>query len=99
LRPFKGRKNKEEMTNADKIAENLVYAAANEKSLAAMAMIMDRLEGKPQQQRDVTISDKQDVRDQLLKEGRRRLVAMEARLTAFSGPRPRLRSSGNSAHC
>jgi hypothetical protein len=46
-----------------------------------MAMIMDHLEGKPQQQRDVTISDKRDVRDQLLKEGRRRLVAMEARRT------------------
>jgi hypothetical protein len=41
VRPFKGKGSKEEMTNADKIAENLVAAAGKNASLPAIAIIMD----------------------------------------------------------
>jgi hypothetical protein len=51
LRPFQGKDSKEEMTNADKIAEVLVEAAANG-SLAHALAVMDRVEGKPTQRLD-----------------------------------------------
>ena len=64
------------MTNADNIAENLVAAAAKDASLAAIAMIMDRLEGKPQQQRDLTSSDKRGVREWTIEELDRRIAEL-----------------------
>jgi hypothetical protein len=67
------------MTNADNIAENLVAAAAKDASLAAIAMIMDRLEGKPQQQqqRDLTSSGKRGVREWTMEELDRRIAELE----------------------
>src|SRR5262249_7964081 len=49
LRPFAGADDKTEMTNADKIAENLVHLAAHDSNLQAITTIFDRVEGKPAQ--------------------------------------------------
>ena len=44
-RPWKGRDDKEEMTNADRIAEVLVEAATNGEAWA-ISQVFDRIEGK-----------------------------------------------------
>jgi hypothetical protein len=86
LRPFKGRKNKEEMTNADKIAENLVHAAATDKSLSAMAMIMDRVEGRPVQEQTVNINEKRDIREWTSDELDRKIAELSAVLEGKAAP-------------
>ena len=63
LRPFAGADDDAEMTNADKIAENLVHAAAHDSNLQAIVVILDRLEGKPVQDQNVSINDNLDYRN------------------------------------
>ena len=77
------------MTNADKIAENLVYAAANEKSLPAIAMIMDRLEGRPVQEQTVNINDKRDIREWTAAELDREIARVSAALAGEKAPAAR----------
>jgi len=50
-RPWKGRDDKEEMTNADRIAEVLIEAATNGEPWA-ISQVFDRIEGKPTQMLD-----------------------------------------------
>ena len=50
-RTWKGRDDKEEMTNADRIAEVLIEAATNGEPWA-ISQVFDRIEGKPTQMLD-----------------------------------------------
>ena len=56
LRPFAGADDKTEMSNADKIAENLVHLAAHDSNLQAITTIFDRVEGKPAQAIQSTVT-------------------------------------------
>jgi uncharacterized small protein (DUF1192 family) len=79
------------MTNADNIAENLVAAATKDVSLAAIAIIMDCLEGKPQQQqqRDLTSSDKRGVREWTMEELDRRIAELTTAVERGKAPASR----------
>jgi hypothetical protein len=85
LRPFKARKNKEEMTNADKIAVVLVEAAANGSLPHALA-VMDRVEGKPAQEQTLNINDIRDIREWSREELDREIAATTAALAREQAP-------------